>query len=231
MRALRHTIIVSLLICVISLLIAVLITVNSNNILTNLDNCLLCIFSGILASSIVVLLSSLTSLASRKREIASSYTVPLMQVDNELRFLQIYTQRHLAPNNSIVFGEDDFPQLLECYSILAERFLALVQIERISWIPQKQFDRFQKVLDKHGMAFLESSFKKTCAQASACCTIVAHELRVHPFYTEADIAAQSIEVINLHSNCLNELTRIDGLFLLYRTDFRKLLDKITRIQK
>lgn len=229
MRALRQTIIISLSICVISLLTTLVVTVNSIYFLANWYNCLLCIFGGIFASSIVVLLSSLTNQKSRKREIASSYSVPLMQIDNEIRYLSIFSQSRQVSQNSATFSTDDFPKLIESYALLAEKLLFLLKIERMSCISQSQFDRISKILDKHSMAFLESSFKKTCAQACACCSIIAHELRVYPFYTEASQAAEARSVITTHFNCFNELTRAEGQYTLNRNAFSKLISNIIKV--
>lgn len=229
MNAHRLTIKIASVICSITLVASFFITLYSTSFLDNWFTCILSLVVGLFTSSLIILVGSVVGLTVRKREVASSYMLPMSQLNTEIDLLRLFfTKHHIALDATYSYHEE-FSKLEVIFSLLAEKYTTLLLIERMSWVSQKYYDHHISVLSKQGLPYIECTFKKLSAQAASSCTIILALLKRYPLYSDSNQFAELFAVLRDQLAKLNDLISPEGEYDECIKKFKNIRLKILKI--
>ena len=225
----RQTIVGATTVCLISLVISLALTIYSSRLLANWFTYILSVVVGVFSSSLIILISSVISLKVRKREVASSYMLPMSQLNTELELLSLFFNSNRITLESALSNTQEYSRLEDIFSQLVEKYTTILLIERMSWVSQKQYDRHINTLSKQRLPYIECTFKKFSGQAASCCTIILIMLKRHPFYNDNTQLAELNLVFHQQIAILNELVRPNGDYDKCIKEFYKIRANILKI--
>jgi len=231
MKTHRAAIIITSIVCVIFILISLELAGSSSAIPNeNMQSFLTSLFMGIFSSSFVALLISAINYKVFKTDIAQSYILPMLQLENEIDHLNLYLAS-IAPNSELAtITENDLAYLEKCYSSITQLITTLVQKERLSWITYKQYERVKKILTNKQLSCTEHPYKEVAIDTLSCCHCVLMQLRNLLLYRDSKTIKESEEVLLENANRVSDLTSPNGKFALASAAFKIQLYKIMRIQ-
>lgn len=225
----RPTIVVTTIVCVVSIVTSLLLTINSVRFLTNWFTYILSVVVGVFTSALIILISSIINLNVRKREVASSYMLPMSQLNIEIDLLRLFFVKYHITLDSTLSYHEEFSKLEVVFSQLAEKYTTLLLIERMSWVSQKHYDQFASILSKNRLPYIENTFKKLSAQAASCTTVVLALLKRYAFHDDNGKTTDLFSVFRDQMTVLNELIRPDGEYAECMTKFEKIRCRILNL--
>jgi len=229
MRAHRLTIKSALSISIVTLISSFVLVLYSAKFLENWFAYFLALIVGLFTSSLIILITSIVNLNVRKKEIACDYILLLMQFRTEVEQLNLFYAKHKVKPGVASISTDEASQLEHLYKGLVDILTPLLSLERMSWLSQKNYDRHIKRLPRNKLAYIEPTFKKLCAEASAICTTIYSLLRRLPLYEDEKQHAECLNIISEKINSFEQLTRPKGELDLCINNLESIILKLLEI--